>query len=291
MGAVMAYSRIIFLFSALFGLAAAVGYVVGVAFFGGYWLYSLIFFLILAAVLNFVSYFWSDKIVLSAYNARIVDEYTAPRLYKIVRKVANKAGIPMPKVAIIPEKTPNAFATGRGPGNAVVAATEGILELLDDDELEGVIGHEIAHIKHRDILVMSIAATVGAAISFLANMAFFGAMFGRRDEGINPIILFFVAITAPIAAMLVQMAVSRSREYYADEGGAKMVGNPKALASALHKLEHGTRLYPLEHGNPAHSSMFIVNPFRSGILVTLFSTHPPTEERIKRLLKLAENME
>jgi heat shock protein HtpX len=229
-------------------------------------------------------YFYSDKMVLHMYRARIVKEHEAPRLYKIVKRVSKKANIPMPRVAIIPEANPNAFATGRNPNHAVVAATEGILDLLDDDELEGVIAHEVGHVKNRDILVMSVAATIAGAISFAANFALWGSMFSDRDS--NPILLLIIAITAPIAAMLIQMAISRSREYEADRRGALLIGKPLALATALERLERGSRMYPLERGNPATSSLFIVNPFRGGALVTLFSTHPPIRERVRRLRKM-----
>ncbi|MEW5759241.1 MAG: zinc metalloprotease HtpX [Candidatus Thermoplasmatota archaeon] len=237
-------------------------------------------FLLLAILINGVSYFICDKVVLRAYKARIVSEAEEPRLHRIVDSVVSKSGLPKPKVAIIPTDNPNAFATGRNPENAVVAVTEGIKRILNDDELEGVIAHEIAHIKDRDILLMSIAATIAGAIAFAAHAVWYSMYFGRRDA--NPILLLIVAITAPIAAMLVQLAISRGREYKADRVGAETIGKPLALANALKKLEKGNRNKPIDIGSPASSSLFIVNPFRGGF-ASIFSTHPPIEERIRRL--------
>lgn len=275
------------IFGVLTAIFTAVGWAVGTYFFDN-WVTGALVFLVIAAVMNFVSYFFSSKIVLASYRARVVNEAESPRLYRIVRQVSSTAGLPMPKVAIVPSMNPNAFATGRNPSNATVAATEGILQLLNDDELTGVLAHEMAHVKDRDMLVMTVAATLAGAVSFAARSFLWGSMFGGgdRDNG-NFIIAIIVAITAPIAAMLLQLAVSRSREYLADYEGAMMIGRPMALANALRKLEAGNKARPMNMGNPTSSSLFIVNPFRGGGLVTLFSTHPPMDERIRRLEDLA----
>ncbi len=268
-----------------------IGYAIGFVF-GNGTLNSAIFgsliFLGFAAAINFVSYFFSQKIVLWTYRAKMVSKEESPRLYNIVNKICLKSDLPMPKIAIVPTKTPNAFATGRNPKNAVVAATEGILTLLNDDELEGVLAHEMAHVKDRDILVMTIAATIAGAISFAARMIFWSSFGGRRDNG-NAVILLVAAITAPIAAMLLQLAVSRNREYKADREGSLLIQRPLALARALEKLEEGNSRRPLQGGSPASASLFIVNPFRGGGgLVTLFMTHPPIKERVRRLERLAD---
>lgn len=287
MGAVSANLRVLMMFGVLTAIFVVVGWAVG-----NYFFYSpltgVLVFLVIAGALNFVSYFFSSKIVLASYRARVVNEAEAPRLYRIVRQVADLAGMPMPQVAIVPSMNPNAFATGRNPAHATVAATEGIMQLLNDDELTGVLAHEMAHVKDRDMLVMTVAATLAGAVSFAARSFLWGSMFGggNRDNG-NFIIAIIVAITAPIAAMLVQLAVSRSREYLADREGAMMIGRPMALANALRKLEAGNKARPMNMGNPTSASLFIVNPFRGGGLVTLFSTHPPMDERIRRLEELA----
>lgn len=240
--------------------------------------------LILAGAMNFGSYFFSDKIVLKMYGAREVGRDEAPDLYDAVESLSRKAGLPMPRVAVIPKAQPNAFATGRGPKHAVVAATEGILRILDRDELEGVMAHELAHVRHRDILISSVAATLAGAIMVLSR---FGLFFGGGDRnrgGGNPLGLVLV-ILAPVAAMLVQAAISRSREFAADAGGAEISGKPRALASALRKLEGAAKQVPME-GNPATAHMFIVHPFSAGGVGNLFRSHPPTEERIERLSKM-----
>jgi len=243
---------------------------------------------IFAMVLNFGSYWFSDKLVLSMYHAQPVSESEAPELYAIVKTLALKASLPMPRVYIIPGDTPNAFATGRNEHHAVVAVTEGILRILTREELEGVISHELTHIKHRDILIGSIAATLAGAIVMLANMAQWAAMFGgasRDDEeggGGGIVGLIVMAILAPIAATIIQMAISRSREYLADAGGAKISGKPYALANALEKLSRASQAVPLA-ANPSSAHMFIVNPLTGRSLMNLFSTHPPVEERIARL--------
>jgi heat shock protein HtpX len=223
------------------------------------------------------------------YGAKPVEEAQAPGLYRIVRTLATRAGIPMPRVYILPQETPNAFATGRNPQHAAVAVTEGILRIMNENELEGVLAHELSHVLNRDILISTVAATVAGAISMLANMAQWGMMFGgsRDDEGrsTNPIALIATIILAPLAAMLIQMAVSRSREYQADASGAKLTHNPEGLASALGKLGQATKMIPMD-ANPATAHLFIVNPLSGQALMNLFSTHPPLEERIARLRKM-----
>jgi heat shock protein HtpX len=247
---------------------------------------GMTFALIMAGVMNFVSYWFSDKIVLAMYGARQVTEADYPEFYGLVRQLAVQTGIPMPKVYIIESDTPNAFATGRNPEHAAVAATTGILRILSREELLGVMAHELAHVKHRDILISSIAATVAGAITYLAHMAQWAAIFGggrdRDEEGGGLLGMLVMAIVAPLAAMLIQMAISRSREFEADKGGAAISGNPLYLASALRKLEMANRQIPMD-ANPSTAHMFIVNPLTGGGLMSLFSTHPPIEERIRRL--------
>lgn len=240
-------------------------------------------------VLNFTSYWFSDKIVLMMYGAKQVSEAEAPRLHAIVSRVATQSGLPIPRVYTIPGEAANAFATGRNPDHAAVAATEGILKLLTDEEMEGVIAHEFAHIKHRDILTSTIIATMVGTITFLARMAGWSMMFlGSRDRrGSNGLADLAMLILAPIAAVLVQLAVSRSREFAADEGGAEITRKPLSLANALGKLERGTQLIPMENASPASAHLFIVNPLRATGVLKLFSTHPPTSERIERLQQLA----
>jgi len=241
--------------------------------------------LVIAGGMNFISYYFSDKIVLAMYRAQPITESDAPVLFRIVRRLTEKANMPMPKVYVIPEETPNAFATGRNPKHAVVAATVGIMRILSEDELEGVMAHELTHVANRDILISTIAATFAGAISYLANIVKWGAMFsgGRDDDNRgNFAASIAMAIIAPLAAMLIQMAISRSREYAADEGAGKLCGKPMSLANALRKLQLGASQIPMTHGTPATSSLFIVNPFRGGI-ANLFSTHPPMEKRIEKL--------
>lgn len=253
---------------------------------------GMIFAFGLAVIMNFGSYWFSDKIVLRMYNAQPVTEAQAPDLYSIVRNLSQKAGMPMPKVYIMAEETPNAFATGRNPEHAVVAVTQGIMRLLSREELTGVIAHELAHIRHRDMLTGTIVATIAGAISMLAQMAQWAMIFGggRRDDdegGSNPIAALVMMIVAPIAAMIVQMAISRTREYEADKGGANLAGNPHWLANALLKLERGNQAIPMNDAKPATAHMFIVNPLHGGGLMNLFSTHPPITERVKRLEEMA----
>ena len=239
-----------------------------------------------AVLMNFASYWFSDKIVLKMYRATPVGPQHP--LYQITARLAQRAGLPMPKVYIIPDQSPNAFATGRNPSHAAVAATEGILRLLDEREIEGVIAHELAHVKNRDILISSIAATMAAAIMMVARMAQFGAMFGGgsrddREGGSNPIALLATIILAPMAAMLIQAAISRSREFGADRGGAEIAGTPYGLVDALKKLEFASKRIPMD-ANPATAHMFIMKPFSVHGLLSLFSTHPPTESRVRALL-------
>lgn len=240
-----------------------------------------------AGVMNFATYWFSDKIVLKMYGAKQVSEQDAPQLYAVVRDLTMKANMPMPKVYIMDNDTPNAFATGRNPNHAAVAVTNGIMRILTKEELSGVMAHELAHIKNRDILIGTIAATIAGAISYLAHMAQWAAMFGsgRNDDerGGNPIALIAMMIIAPLAAMLIQMAVSRSREYSADEGGANICGNPLYLADALRKLEMANKRIPMQGANEATAHMFIVSPLSGSGIFKLFSTHPPIEERVKRL--------
>ena len=252
---------------------------------------GMIFAFIVAGAMNMFSYWFSDKLVLRMYNAQEATEADAPKLWAVTHDLALKMNMPMPKVYVIPSDSPNAFATGRNPNHAAVAATEGILRLLTREELEGVMAHELGHVRNRDILIGTIAATIAGAISMLANMAQWAMIFGggRRDEregGGGLLGSLLMIILAPIAALLIQMAVSRSREYQADASGAKICGNPIWLANALRKLQVGTQRVPLD-ASPATAHMFIVNPLRGGGLQGLFSTHPPLEDRIARLESMA----
>lgn len=244
-----------------------------------------------AAIMNFGAYWFSDKIVLKMYRAQPLDPNSNHRLNRIVRNLALKADLPIPKVYIIPNNTPNAFATGRNPNHAAVAATEGILKILDDNELEGVMAHELTHVKNRDILISSVAATIAGAISILAMMARWATVLGGQSgsdsrDGGGIFGLLAMTIVAPIAALLIQTAVSRSREYLADKGGAEISGQPLALASALEKLHHASRRIPMR-ANPTTAHMFIVNPLASGSFKSLFSTHPPVKKRVAKLKSMA----
>ncbi len=249
---------------------------------------------IIAAGINFFSYWFSDKIVLKIYKAQEVDADRAPRLHGIVQQLAHSASLPMPKVYIVPSDTPNAFATGRNPKHAVVAVTQGILGLLNEQELTGVLAHEMSHIKDRDILISSIAATLAGVIFMLARFAQFAAIFGGiggdDDDGGGILGLLALAILAPIAALIIRAAVSRSREFLADAEGGKLCGNPGYLASALEKLEAGVKKAPMKGASEATAHMFVVNPLKSrkrgSAILRLFSTHPPTEERVKRLREM-----
>lgn len=245
---------------------------------------GLIFALIFVGFMNFGSYWFSDKIVLWMYRAKEAKQNDYPKLYKVVKEVAKLSNLPMPKVYVIPSNSPNAMATGRNPKYAAVAATEGILNILNDEELKGVIAHEFAHIKNRDILISTVAGTIAGVISYIGNMFMWSSMFGNdRDRGGNALGLLFLAIITPIVASLIQLAISRSREYFADETGAKAVKNGNALADALEKIEKNISINPMGFGNQATSHLFISNPFKSSGLMALFLTHPPTQERTRRL--------
>jgi heat shock protein HtpX len=243
--------------------------------------------LVIAGIMNFGAYWFSDKIVLRMYHAQEVGEANAPELYAVVRDLAMRGNLPMPRVYLIPEEAPNAFATGRDPQHAAVAVTAGLLRLLTRQELAGVIAHELGHVKNRDTLIMTAAATLAGALSMLANMAMWRTILGSGssddEEGGHPLAGLLGILIAPIAAMLVQTAISRSREFLADEAGARLSGDPLALASALRKIEAWSRKTPMMAGSPATAHLFIINPFSAGGLVQLFSTHPSTDERIKRL--------
>lgn len=265
----------------LLGLLSALFLVVG-ELFGGQ--QGLVLAFGFAILMNGVSYWFSDKIVLKMYRARQVGPEHP--LHQMVERLVQRAAIPMPKVYVIPDASPNAFATGRNPQHASVAATEGIMRVLSEPELEGVMAHELAHVKNRDILISSVAATIAAALMMFVRMAAWGGMMGGRDSrggGGNPIVLLGMLILAPLAAMLIQAAISRSREFAADAGGAAITGNPYGLADALRKIEAAARRVPLD-ANPATAHMFIIKPFSGGGLMSLFSTHPPTERRIAALL-------
>ncbi|MBI3092339.1 MAG: zinc metalloprotease HtpX [Candidatus Tectomicrobia bacterium] len=240
-----------------------------------------------AVLMNVGSYWYSDKIVLRMYHAQEIGPREAPELYDMVRRLAQRAGLPMPRLYLIPQEGANAFATGRDPEHAVIAVTDGLLRLLSPAEIEGVLAHELTHVRHRDILIASVAATLAGVIMMLANMAQWAAIFGGvgrddEEEGRNPLALLFVAILAPFAAMIVQMAISRSREYLADDGAARLTRNPEGLAAALEKLHVASRRFPMG-ANPGTENLFIVSPLRGSGLLTLLSTHPPIEERIARL--------
>ena len=248
--------------------------------------HGMLLALVFAVLMNFVSYWWSDRIVLAMYGAQPVTEAEAPQLYSTVHRLATKAGAPMPKLYVIPSEQPNAFATGRNPAHAAVAVTEGIMRILDSEELEGVLAHEMSHVINRDILISTIAATLAGAITYLAHMAqwaaFMGGGRGDDDDGPSPIAMILMAVVAPIAAMLVQLAVSRAREFQADASGARLAGRPWPLAKALEKLDMAAQAIPM-NANPATAHLFIMNPLSGASLMRLFSTHPSTEERIARL--------
>ncbi len=273
------------LMGVLTALLLAIGYVVGLIF--GHPEEITFIALIFAAFMNVMSYLYSDRIVLTITGAKVVSEREAPELHSIVEKVALRAGIPKPRVAIVNSLVPNAFATGRNAKNAIVAVTKGLINHLSRDELEAVIGHEISHIKHRDILISSMAATIAGAIAYIAMMGRFSIFFADEDRGAAPLLALIAGILAPIAATIIQFAISREREYKADEGSAKITLKPLALASALEKIERVVRRGYSIKANPATSSLWIVNPFRGDELLELFSTHPPTWKRIERLKKLS----
>jgi len=265
----------------LTGLFIAIGGLLGGR--GGMWV-AFAF----ALIMNFVSYWFSDKIVLAMYGARPLGEADAPIVHRIVRGLATKARIPMPRLYLIPSPQPNAFATGRSPQHAAVAVTEGILRIMNEEELEGVLAHELSHVLNRDVLISTVAATIAGAISMLAHTAQWGLMLGGRDDeerGANPIALIATIIFAPLAAMLIQLAVSRSREYEADASGARLTRRPLGLASALAKLQRAAKMVPMD-ANPATAHLFIVNPLSGRSFTRLFSTHPPVEDRIARLERM-----
>jgi heat shock protein HtpX len=263
----------------------------------GHWIFGgtsgIIIGIVMAAVMNLGSWFFSDKIALSAYNAQPVSPEQAPGLYRTVEQLSQKAHIPTPAVYIIPTPSANAFATGRDPQHAAVAVTEGILQLLPQDELEGVLAHELSHIIHRDTLTQAVAATIAGAISYLAQMASYGLYFGgmSRDdrEGPNPIGLILMMVLAPLAATVIQMAISRTREFEADAGAAHLTDNPRALANALQRLEMGARQIPMQ-ANPSFEPLLIINSLSGQAFASLFSTHPSTEDRVNRLLQLEQQM-
>ena len=276
-------AKTIALFAGVLAIFVAVGGVVGEYVFGS-WIDGLLVALGLSLLLNGVAYFASDRLVLWSTRARIVSAAQAPRLATVVDELAPSFGLVAPRLAIVPSPTPNAFATGRDERHAVVAATEGLLRLVDDRELRGVLAHELAHVRDRDVLVMTIAATLVGAIAYAAQVLIFSSLLGGgRGRGVNPVVLVVAAVTAPIAAVLLRLAISRTREYRADEVGARTLGDPEALASALAKLDSANRRRPLTVGSPAQASLYIVNPLRGGGLAGLFSTHPPIAERIRRL--------
>jgi heat shock protein HtpX len=274
------------LFAVVVALFVAVGGLVGEYLLGS-WLAGLVVALVLSLALNLVSYFACDRLVLWSTHAKIVTAAEAPRLAHIVEELAPTFGLRSPRLAIVPTQSPNAFATGRDEAHAIVAATEGILRLLDDRQLRGVLAHELAHIRDRDVLLMTFVATLAGAISYAAQIAFFSTIFGASaNRGSNPVVLFLALLTAPIAALLLRLAISRTREFRADEVGATMINDPEALASALQQLATATQRRPMNLGSPSQASLFIVNPFRGGAFATLFSTHPATTERIRRLRRL-----
>jgi heat shock protein HtpX len=268
--------RTTILLATLTGILVAIGYAIGGP-------STALTFLVIGAVINFFSYWFSDRIALRMAGAKPVSENDAPGLYRIVRELTTRADLPMPSIYVIPQDQPNAFATGRGPNKAAVAVTSGIMKLLSEDELRGVISHELAHIRHRDILVQSVAATVGGAITWIAYMLLW---FGGDDESpLSVVASLALVLLAPIAASLIQLAISRQREYAADATGAEICGNPESLASALLRLEEGAKAIPMQV-NQAAEPLYIVKPFSGGGIASLFSTHPPIEERVRRLRQM-----
>jgi heat shock protein HtpX len=284
------------LFFVLTGLLMLVGYAIGLYF--GDPLVFMLLGLVLAGGINFGSYYWSDKLVVRMTRAKLIQEGDNPALYAIVRKVANEANIPMPKVGIVNNPQPNAFATGRGPSKSVVVATSGILTVLNPSELEAVIGHEIGHVVHKDVLLSSVAATMAGVISYIGNIAMFSMMFGGtggNNRGGNPLYFIAAIVLVPVGAMFVQLGISRSVEYNADDYGAKLTHNPGALASALVKISSKAKAQGFgrnsnNNPSPATASLWIVNPFRGSSMMELFSTHPSTEHRVERLRKIGEEM-
>jgi heat shock protein HtpX len=268
--------RTTILLATLSGLFVAIGFLIGGS-------STALLFLFIAALLNLGSWFFSDKLALKMSGAKPIEESEAPRLYQIVRELTTRADLPMPKLYMIPQDQPNAFATGRNPKNSAVAVTRGITQLLSEDELRGVLAHELAHVKHRDILIQSVAATIGAAITYLGYMLLW---FGGDDESpLSLVASLALVLLAPIAATIIQLSISRQREFAADAGGAEISGNPESLASALLRLEEGAKAIPMQV-NQAAEPLYIVKPFRGGGIASLFSTHPPIEERVRRLRQM-----
>jgi heat shock protein HtpX len=272
----------------LLGLIMGLAIVIGRAWFGPY---GIVYGFLFGGVMNLVAYFFSDKIALASMGAKEVTESEAPQLVRIVRELSSRAGLPMPRVYVSPQEAPNAFATGRNPSHAAVCVTQGLLQAMPERELRGVLGHELAHVRHRDILITTIAATFAGAITAIASMAQWGMLlggFGRgsnREEG-NPLVALLMIILAPIAALIIQMWISRTREYNADSYGAELSGDPQSLANALRRLEHFNKQIPMQV-NPTREGMFIITPFSGRTAMKLFSTHPPIEERIRRLEEMA----
>jgi heat shock protein HtpX len=274
--------RTTILLASLSGLFVAIGFMIGGS-------STALLFLGMAALMNMGSYFFSDKLALKMSGAKPIDESEAPRLYQIMRELTTRASLPMPRLYMIPQEQPNAFATGRNPKHSAVAVTQGITKLLSEDELRGVLAHELAHVKHRDILIQSVAATIGAAITYLGYMLMW---FGGGDENDSPLGLIAslaLVLLAPLAAMIIQLSISRQREYAADAGGAAISGNPESLASALLRLEQGAAAIPMQV-NQAAEPLYIVKPFRGGSFSSLFSTHPPIEERVRRLRQMRPSL-
>ena len=287
--------RTALLFLLLSSIFVGFGWIIGTVFFGD-WLSTVLLFLVIAGLMNAASYFFADRLVLLSYRARPVQEGDAPMLYRVVQRVAAMNQLPMPRVYIVPAAAPNAFATGRNPKHAVVAVTEGALRVLNERELTAVIAHEMAHVRDRDILVMSVAATIAGALTILARWAFWGTMFGggrrgRENNGLLLLLGILGIVLVPIAVLLIQLAISRSREYKADYVGARTLGAPDALADALEQLEYRNRQNPMDFGTPTTAGLWIVNPFRASWLGGLFTTHPPVDERVRRLRLLAQGQD
>ena len=287
--------RTALLFLLLTSIFVGFGWIIGTVFFGD-WLSTVLLFLVIAGLMNAVSYFFADRLVLLSYRARPVQEGDAPMLYRVVQRVAAMNQLPMPRVYTVPAAAPNAFATGRNPKHAVVAVTEGALRVLNERELTAVIAHEMAHVRDRDILVMSVAATIAGALTILARWAFWGTMFGggrrgRENNGLLLLLGILGIVLVPIAVLLIQLAISRSREYKADYVGARTLGAPDALADALEQLEYRNRQNPMDFGTPTTAGLWIVNPFRASWLGGLFTTHPPVDERVRRLRLLAQGQD
>ncbi|HEX9967279.1 MAG TPA: zinc metalloprotease HtpX [Solirubrobacterales bacterium] len=274
--------RTTILLASLSGLLVLIGFLIGGS-------STALLFLGMAALMNMGSYFFSDKLALKMSGAKPIDESEAPRLYQIMRELTTRASLPMPRLYMIPQDQPNAFATGRNPKHSAVAVTRGITKLLSEDELRGVLAHELAHVKHRDILIQSVAATIGAAITYLGYMLMW---FGGGDENDSPlglIAMLAMVLLAPMAATIIQLSISRQREYAADAGGAAISGNPESLASALLRLEQGAAAIPMQV-NQAAEPLYIVKPFRGGGIASMFSTHPPIEERVRRLRQMRPSL-